>query len=172
MAGPWPLKIGDEVKELEWRAGAAPDQAEVRIDGKRYDVRHRFVDDDQVLLQVNGRTVQAFLAGDREGRYVFIAGQVYRVERPGLGRKRRSRTGPAEEPGEVTPPMPAVVVRLLVRGGRDGRQGPGLGGGLGHEDGNDFEGPGGRGGPENQHGPAGQGHAGDRLVEIDEGARP
>jgi biotin carboxyl carrier protein len=126
MTGPWPLKIGDEVKELEWRAGAPEDQAEVRIEGKLYHVRHRFVDDGQVLLEVNGRTVRAFLAGDQEGRFVFIAGQVYRVEKPGLNRKRRGRTGSAEEPGQVTPPMPAVVVRLLVREGETVAKGQGL----------------------------------------------
>jgi biotin carboxyl carrier protein len=172
MAGPWPLKIGDEVKELEWRAGATPDQAEVRIDGKLYDVRHCFVDDDQVLLQVNGRTVQAFLAGDREGRYVFIAGQVYRVERPGLGRKRRSRTGPAEEPGEVTPPMPAVVVRLLVREGETVVKGQGLVVVSAMKMETTLKTP--ADGVVRKINTALQAKVmpGDRLVEIDEGARP
>jgi len=126
MAGPDPLKIGDEAKALEWRAGAKPDQAAVRIDEKEYDLRYRFIDDYQVLLQVNGRTVQAFLIGDRAGRQVCIAGEDYRVVAPGATPKRKGRTGPEEAPGEVTPPMPAVVVRLLVREGETVVKGQGL----------------------------------------------
>jgi biotin carboxyl carrier protein len=126
MAGPSPLKIGGEVRTLEWRAGGTPDRAIVRLDEKEYDIRYRFVDDGQVLLQANGRRVRAFLAGNHEGRYVFIAGQVYRVEALGLSRIRRDRTVSAEEPGEVTPPMPAVVVRLLVREGETVVKGQGL----------------------------------------------
>lgn len=126
MAGPCLLKVGEEVKTVEWLAGAGPDQAVVRIDGREYGIRYRFVDDCQVLLQANGRTIQAFLIGDRAGRQVFIAGEDYRVEAPGATRRRKGRTGPEEAPGEVTPPMPAVVVRLLVREGETVVKGQGL----------------------------------------------
>jgi 3-methylcrotonyl-CoA carboxylase alpha subunit len=111
---------------LTWRAGAAPQQAAVEIAGREYEVRYRFIDDFQIQLQVNGKTLRAFVAGDRVGKYVFIEGQVYRVETPGPDRRRRGRAGLDEEPGEVTPPMPAVVVRLLVRAGEMVVKGQGL----------------------------------------------
>ena len=80
MAGPSELKIGDEVKTLEWLAGEDPDRARVRIGEEEYAVRFRVVDDHRVWLQVNGRAVQAFVAGGAKGTYVSIAGDVYRVE--------------------------------------------------------------------------------------------
>lgn len=126
MPGPCPVQIGDEVKILEWRAGAVPDQAAVRIDEQEYEVRYRFIDDGQVLLRVNGRTVRAFLIGDRDGRQVFINGQVFRLEISGPARKRKGHTVPEDTPGEVTPPMPAVVVRLLVQEGETVVKGQGL----------------------------------------------
>jgi 3-methylcrotonyl-CoA carboxylase alpha subunit len=126
MAGPAPLKIGEEVETLEWRAGDEPGQAAVGIDGRKYDVRYRFVDEGQILLQVNGRTVQVFVAGDQDRRHVSIAGQTFLVEVPRMGEKRRGRPGSADEPEEVTAPMPAVVVRLLVREGETVVKGQGL----------------------------------------------
>ncbi|MCU0578664.1 MAG: hypothetical protein MUF69_03870, partial [Desulfobacterota bacterium] len=44
----------------------------------------------------------------------------------GPDRRRRGSAGLDEEPGEVTPPMPAVVVRLLVREGEMVVKGQGL----------------------------------------------
>jgi 3-methylcrotonyl-CoA carboxylase alpha subunit len=126
MAGRRELKIGDEVKTLEWRAGEDPDQARVRIGEEEYAVRSRVVDDHQVWLQIKGRTVQAFVAGGANGTYVSIAGDVYRVEEWDRTRKRKSRAGLDETPGEVTPPMPAVVVRLLVQEGEAVVKGQGL----------------------------------------------
>ena len=56
----WPgageLKIGDEVKTLEWLPGEDADQARVRIGETEYAVFFQAVDDHQVLLQVGGRT--------------------------------------------------------------------------------------------------------------------
>ncbi|MBI5583275.1 MAG: hypothetical protein HY892_05600 [Deltaproteobacteria bacterium] len=126
MAGRCELLIGDEVKALEWLAGEDPDQALVRIGEAEYRVRFQSVDGQRILLQVNGRTVQAFLADAAGGKYVFIAGAVYRVEEAGQNRKRKSRAHLEEVSGEVTPPMPAVVVRLLVREGETVVQGQGL----------------------------------------------
>ncbi len=126
MAGPCELRIGDEVKTLEWLPGEDPDQARVRIGETEYSVRFQAIDDHQVLLQVDGRTVQAFVAEGANGKYVFIEGGVYRVEELDQARKRKSRAGLDEAPGEVTPPMPAVVVRILVQEGETVVKGQGL----------------------------------------------
>ena len=126
MAGRCELKIGDEVKTLEWLPGEEPDQARVRIGEAEYAVRFQAVDDHQVLLQVDGRMVLALVAGGANGKYVFIEGGVYRVEELDQARKRKSRAGLDETPGEVTPPMPAVVVRILVQEGEAVVKGQGL----------------------------------------------
>ena len=126
MAGRRELKIGDEVKTLEWLPGEDPDQARVRIGETEYAVRFQTVDEHQVLLEVNGRAVQAFVAGGANRKDVFIEGGVYRVEELDQARKRKSRAGLEETPGEVTPPMPAVVVRILVQEGEAVVKGQGL----------------------------------------------
>jgi acetyl/propionyl-CoA carboxylase alpha subunit len=126
MAGCRELRIGEEVKKLEWLSGEAPEQARVRIGEVEYAVRFQAVDDHQVLLQVNGRTVRAFAAGGADLKFVFIEGGVYRIEELDQTRKRKSRGGLDETPGEVTPPMPAVVVRILVQQGEAVVKGQGL----------------------------------------------
>ena len=126
MAESRQLKIGDEVKTLEWLPGEDPDRARVRIGEAEYAVRFQIVADHQVQLQVNGRAVQAFVAAGANGKYVFIEGGVYRVEELDQARKRKSRAGLDETPGEVTPPMPAVVVRMLVQEGEAVVKGQGL----------------------------------------------
>jgi 3-methylcrotonyl-CoA carboxylase alpha subunit len=126
MAGRCELKIGDEVKTLEWLPGEDADRARVKIGEREYAVFFQAVDDHQVLLQVGGRTVRAFIAGGANGKYVFIEGGVYRVEELDQSRKRRKRAGLDETPGEVTPPMPAVVVRILVQEGETVVKGQGL----------------------------------------------
>ena len=126
MAGRRDLRIGDEVKTLEWLPGEESDQARIRIGEAEYTVRFQAVDDHQVLLRVGGRTVQAFVAGGANQKYVFVEGGVYRVEELDQAWKRKSRAGLDETPGEVTPPMPAVVVRVLVREGEEVAKGQGL----------------------------------------------
>jgi acetyl/propionyl-CoA carboxylase alpha subunit len=126
MAGRRELKIGDEVKSLEWLPGEAPDQGRVRIGETEYAVRFQTVDEHWVQLEVNGRAVQAFVAGGANRKDVFIQGGVYRVEELDQARKRKSRAGLEETPGEVTPPMPAVVVRILVQEGDAVVKGQGL----------------------------------------------
>jgi 3-methylcrotonyl-CoA carboxylase alpha subunit len=126
MAGRWELQVGGETKILEWPSAGDGNLARVRIDEREYAVHSQVVDRHQVLLQVDGRTVQAFVAEDGRGRYVFIAGEVYWVDKPEPNRKRKGRVGPEEILGEVTPPMPSVVVRLLVREGETVVKGQGL----------------------------------------------
>ena len=75
MAGRYELKTGDEVKTLEWLPGEDSDQARVRIGEAEYTVRFQAVDDHQVLLQVGGRTVQAFVAGGANGKLCVYRGQ-------------------------------------------------------------------------------------------------
>ncbi len=126
MTGRGELKIGDEAKTLEWLPERDPDSVRVRIGDAEYAVRFQNVDEHQILLRVNGRTVRAFIAGGANGKEVFIEGGVYRVEELDQGRKRKRRAGLEETPGEVTPPMPAVVVRILVQEGESVVKGQGL----------------------------------------------
>jgi acetyl/propionyl-CoA carboxylase alpha subunit len=126
MAGRCELKIGNEIKTLEWLPGEDPNRAQVRIGETEYTVFFQGVDEHQILLQVGGRTVRAFVAGEANRKYVFIEGGVYEVEELDQARKRKKRAERDETPGEVTPPMPAVVVRILVQEGEPVVKGQGL----------------------------------------------
>jgi acetyl/propionyl-CoA carboxylase alpha subunit len=126
MAGRRELRIGDEVRTLEWLPDEDPNRARVRIGETEYAVFFQGIDDHQVLLQVGGRTVRAYVAGGASGKYVFIEGGVYEVEELDQARKRKKRADRDETPGEVTPPMPAVVVRILVQEGESVVKGQGL----------------------------------------------
>ncbi len=126
MSGRCELKIGNETKTLEWLPGEDPDRARILIGEAEYMVFFQAVDDHQVLMQVDGRPIRAFVAGDANRKYVFIDGEVFGVEELDQARKRKKRAGLDESPGEVTPPMPAVVIRILVQEGEEVVKGQGL----------------------------------------------
>lgn len=126
MAGTWTLKIGEETKTVDWPPGEDSDQARVTIAGVEYRVRYQALDDHHFHLLVDGRSIQVFVAPGEPASHVFIDGAEYRVrpEDPAPSRKNRVRS--EETSGEVTPPMPAVVVRILVREGEEVSRGQGL----------------------------------------------
>ena len=126
MAGRYELKIKDEIQPLEWQPGEGIDQARVKIGGAEYAVSFQAVDDHQYLLMIDGRPITAFVARGVNGTHVFIGGRVYRVQETEPIRDRKQRVGLGETTGEVTPPMPALVVRILIKEGEAVVKGQGL----------------------------------------------
>jgi len=80
----------------------------------------------QLLLTVDGAQVEAFVARMEQGTtQVCIAGRLFIVR--DMARSKRPRHARASTlPGEVTPPMPSVVVGLLVEAGDSVEAGQGL----------------------------------------------
>ncbi len=80
----------------------------------------------RLLLKLDGRQVPAFVAPTPEGKQVFVAGRVYLVSDADRALRRRTAAGAGGQPELVTPPMPAVVVRVLVEPGQTVEAGQGL----------------------------------------------
>jgi biotin carboxyl carrier protein len=71
---------------------------------------------DQVHVVSEGRSVNLYVAADPAGTWVWANGCARLVQDPDNAPRRRS-SGPGETAGEVTPPTPAGVVRILVQVG-------------------------------------------------------
>ena len=112
------LKIGRETVQVELIPGDLPQTGQAQIGENQYQVAYQPVSPHQLQMLVNGEPIKAFIVRDGDEKHIAIDGQVFRLSRGDQlkGRKRRS-AGPEETPGEVTPPMPSVVVRILVKEG-------------------------------------------------------
>lgn len=103
-------------------------QIKLTMDQKIYDVAYTVISDHQIHLRVNGRRINVFLADESVGcKTVMINGMPYRVEDvDALARQSARRKGPQTVPQDITPPTPAVVVRLLVSEGDTINKGEGV----------------------------------------------
>jgi len=78
-------------------------------------------------LIVDEKPEEAFVANTMQGKYVFVRGKSFLVkDADQLPSRRISRGGPDQTPGDVTPPMPSVVVRIMVEEGDLVKKGQGL----------------------------------------------
>ena len=78
-------------------------------------------------VEKDGKQVVVFVAGTAEDRWAFCNGEVYReAERGATGRHERGATlsgSPQSGRYELTSPMPATVVKILVTPGQAVRHG-------------------------------------------------
>lgn len=87
------------------------------VDGRTYSVSFQALRPNQLRLTVDGEAMEVFVADSgRGGKEVCVDGRSFSVIDPARRPRRRGTGGPAA-PGEVTPPMPAVVVGVLVEVG-------------------------------------------------------
>jgi len=111
------LKIDEEIIALQ--AEKKKDGGIVLSrDGRVLDIGHTVISEYHQHLTIDGRSLNVFIAGDGNSKMVVIRGIPYyiadadTVENRSRGKKRDQVI-----PQEVTPPMPAVVVRILVSEG-------------------------------------------------------
>jgi len=100
-------------------------QFKAAIGDNRFDVAFRRISDNHMHLTVNGQQTMAFVADTPAGKVVSVNGCTWLLEDDSV-RSARSRSGPKSGPKTVTPPMPAVVTRILVAAGETVEQGQGL----------------------------------------------
>lgn len=121
------LEISGRV--LDVSTAVPGDRCEARqfvVDGRPYSVVRRSGQPNQLVLTVDGEVVEAFVANRARGvTEVNVAGRSFTVIDMDRQVRRRGLRGPAT-PGEVTPPMPSVVVGLLVQVGDTVTIGQGL----------------------------------------------
>ena len=93
-------------------------------DGCLLDVEYSVISDYCLRLLVNGSPVNAHLAQDGNAKTVIIRGIPYTIgDADILETRARGKKGSQAIPQDVTPPMPAVVVRILVTPGDRVKQG-------------------------------------------------
>jgi biotin carboxyl carrier protein len=120
------LKIADEIKTVTMD-GSTDDPVTVNIDGNARTVVFQRIDDHQLHLRVDGRTVNAFVRSDGDGKQVMIGGQSYHIEDADtLAQKPSRRGGAGNLPVDITPVTPSVVVAVLVAVGQSVEPGQGV----------------------------------------------
>ena len=121
------LKIGEETADADVTQLEGEQGSRFTIGEKEYDFRYKAVSDYCFHLTVNGKATKVFVAKEEQGKHIFVNGRSYLVQDADRSSLRRARRiGPEEAPGEVTPPMPSIVVRILVEEGDYVKRGQGL----------------------------------------------
>jgi 3-methylcrotonyl-CoA carboxylase alpha subunit len=120
------LIIGDETVQIDVSPSDDGDSARFILNDKTYEVQYQMISDRHLLLVVNGTATEVFVGQDEDGKQIFLRGRIYRVRDQDQVASTRGRRGLEDTPGDVTPPMPAVVVRILVTVGQPVEKGQGL----------------------------------------------
>jgi biotin carboxyl carrier protein len=96
-------------------------------DGRVLDIGYTLVSEYHQHLVVDGRSFNVFIARDGDVKMIVINGTPYYIT-DADAREGRARGTKRDKviPQEVTPPMPAVVVRILVSEGDDVKKGDGV----------------------------------------------
>jgi len=98
---------------------------EAAVGEDHHAVTFRRISDHRLHLTVDGRCVTAFVADTPEGKTVMVNGQSWLLEDAAASSSRRRGNRP-DGPKQVSPPMPAVVTRILVATGDSVEKGQGL----------------------------------------------
>lgn len=121
------LTILEETVDVDASRSDGDQAIRASIGGKEYLVAYQRISHGHFRLVMNGRATQVFVARAVQGKHIFVNGRTFLVQDADrLPVHRARRGGPEEGPGEVTPPMPSVVVRILVREGERVKRGQGL----------------------------------------------
>jgi biotin carboxyl carrier protein len=117
------LKIGEDL--VSFQAERKGDHSiTFSRDGRVLDVEYTVVAENHQHLLVNGSPVNVYIAPDGNGKTVIIKGIPYFIrDADMLETRARGKKGLQAIPQEITPPMPAVVVRILVSAGDRVKQG-------------------------------------------------
>ena len=112
-------------KVISFQAEKKGDQGiSLSHEGCLLDVEYSVISDYCLCLLVNGSPVNAYLFRDGNVKTVIIRGVPYTIgDADILETRARGKKGSQAIPQDVTPPMPAVVVRILVTPGDRVKQG-------------------------------------------------
>ena len=114
----FPLLVNKEQKSLTIAPLPSGEGHTARIDGREYRLQWLSINDNEWLLDVDGRPIRACLAARGSETWISIDGETYLVEEPCADDRRpRRRGGPDDQSRQITPPMPAAVIRLLAAEG-------------------------------------------------------
>lgn len=107
------VRIGAAEHGVEAPPRAGEGDVAVQVDDAPHTLRAERLGPDRLALRVDGRPVDVTVASTPAGLWVSAGGRTRLVaEVPATRRRAAGAAG-----GDVTPPMPAVVLRLLVQAG-------------------------------------------------------
>ncbi len=120
------LAINGETRSLSVEA-QAEDRLVVTSDSGECQLECRRIDTHQLTLIVDGVQTNAYISGDAKAKEILINGVAYQVHDADRQAQAAASGRRAEEqPREVTPPMPSVVVKVLVEEGQHVARGDSL----------------------------------------------
>jgi biotin carboxyl carrier protein len=96
------------------------------IDGREVKAEFRVISENRILIEQDGRAVNAFLAQSPDGMLINVSGITYLVQDSDTLARAGSRRKGKELPQDVTPPMPSVVVRIMAAPGDRVEKGQGV----------------------------------------------
>ena len=114
---------------------SVPVAADIRDDGllsakvgnDAFTARYRMISENHLHLEVDGRGMNVYVADAPDGKMINIEGMSYLIrDADELARTSSRKKGAKEGPQAVTPPMPAVVVRIMVAEGDRVEKGQGV----------------------------------------------
>jgi biotin carboxyl carrier protein len=121
---------------MEYRLKTCDNEVTYRVDKKgdsgitlsneccRLEIEYTAISGNHQHQVINGRPLNVYIARDGKVGIVMINGVPYTIrDANAADTKARERKGARAIPQEVTPPMPAVVVRVLVTVGDSVKQG-------------------------------------------------
>ena len=117
------LKIGEDT--ISFQVEKKGDHGvSLSQDDRLIDVEYDVISEYHQRLVINGCPVNAFIARDGNNKLVMIRGIPYTIgDADALDTRTRGNKRARVIPQEITPPMPAVVVRILVSQGDRVKQG-------------------------------------------------
>ncbi|MCP4346848.1 MAG: hypothetical protein GY795_15135 [Desulfobacterales bacterium] len=111
------LKIGEEIIPVQCLIQEEGNFT-TTIDGQQTDIVARRISPFQMHLMVNGKGINVFTNGNPEAKELLIKGKSYVIEDADILEQRAVRTKSAgTTPGDIVPPMPSVVIRILAAEG-------------------------------------------------------
>jgi biotin carboxyl carrier protein len=121
------LKIAQEIADVDISNPVSEQNIEFIIGEETYHVGYQAISNNCLHLVVDGKAIEVFLTRGRHGKQVFVNGRRFLVEDADqLPSRRGRRTGIDQAPGDITPPMPSIVVRIMVEEGDFVKKGQGL----------------------------------------------
>jgi 3-methylcrotonyl-CoA carboxylase alpha subunit len=109
------LKNKDARVDIEIEPGGE-ERFTAAVGGKKIDVLFRRISRHQILLTVAGRQTRAYVSDSPDGKSVVVRGRSWLLQ-DGRAPRARASSARRDAPRSVTPPMPAVVTRILVNRG-------------------------------------------------------
>ena len=95
--------------------------------GNDYAVGYRRIGSNLICLDVDGKKTNAYVADTPEGKTVFINGRTYVInDEDQLNQSGTRKSSGGKTADEITPPMPAVVVSVMVKEGDAVEKGQGV----------------------------------------------